>query len=165
MSRGHELLVQNQELFRHANERLHERIVAIAQDGQRIPFLCECGDPTCTELVRLSLEQYEHIRTHANWFLLATGHEPEVRGTAAHVDVDRGRRDGVQRVRFRLERGREGWLIVAIDVIVYLMQATGGMYETRSGLAGPMAGWTMIPAEITQGREQAEAAIRRESQT
>jgi hypothetical protein len=42
-------------------------------------------------------------------------HEPEVRGTAAHVDVDRGRRDGVQRVRFRLERGGAGWLIVGID--------------------------------------------------
>jgi hypothetical protein len=42
-------------------------------------------------------------------------HEPEVSGTAAHVDVDRGRRDGVQRVRFRLERGRTGWVIVGID--------------------------------------------------
>jgi hypothetical protein len=42
-------------------------------------------------------------------------HEPEVSGTTAHVDVDRGRRDGVQRVRFRLERGRGGWLIVGID--------------------------------------------------
>jgi hypothetical protein len=42
-------------------------------------------------------------------------HEPEVSGTAALVDVDRGRREGVQRVRFRLERGRGGWLIVGID--------------------------------------------------
>jgi hypothetical protein len=42
-------------------------------------------------------------------------HEPESSGTAAHVDVDRGRRDGVQRVRFRLERGGGGWLIVGID--------------------------------------------------
>jgi hypothetical protein len=42
-------------------------------------------------------------------------HEPEVSGTAALVDVDRGRRDGAQRVRFRLERGRGGWLIVGID--------------------------------------------------
>jgi hypothetical protein len=42
-------------------------------------------------------------------------HEPEVSGTAARVEVDRGRRDGVQRVRFRLERGGGGWLIVGID--------------------------------------------------
>jgi membrane associated rhomboid family serine protease len=45
------------------------------------------------------------------------------------------------------------WLLVAVNVIIYLMQATGGMYETRSGLAGPMAGWTMVPAEVTQGRD------------
>jgi len=41
------------------------------------PFLCECGDPRCTELIRLSLGQYEHVRTHANWFLVATGHDAE----------------------------------------------------------------------------------------
>jgi hypothetical protein len=42
-------------------------------------------------------------------------HEAEISGTAAHVDVDRGRRDGVQRLRFRLERGGGGWLIVGIE--------------------------------------------------
>jgi membrane associated rhomboid family serine protease len=45
------------------------------------------------------------------------------------------------------------WLLVAINIIIYLMQATGGMFETRTGLAGPMAGWTMIPFELTQGRD------------
>jgi membrane associated rhomboid family serine protease len=43
------------------------------------------------------------------------------------------------------------WAILALNVAVYLMQATGGMFEARMGLAGPLAGWTMVPVEITQG--------------
>ena len=42
-------------------------------------------------------------------------HEPEINDAAAWVDVDRGKRDGVQRVRFRLERDGGGWRIVGID--------------------------------------------------
>jgi len=45
------------------------------------------------------------------------------------------------------------WAIIGINIIVYLLQATGGMYETRTGLGGPMAGWTMVPAELTSGRD------------
>jgi hypothetical protein len=41
--------------------------------------------------------------------------EPSVSGAAAHVDVERGRRDGVQRIRFQLRRCRGGWSIVGID--------------------------------------------------
>ena len=36
--------------------------------------VCECGDPDCTELIRLSLEEYEHVRSSGNRFLIATGH-------------------------------------------------------------------------------------------
>lgn len=43
------------------------------------------------------------------------------------------------------------WLLIAANVIVYVMQATGGMVETRIGLQGSMAGWTMVPVEVTQG--------------
>jgi membrane associated rhomboid family serine protease len=47
------------------------------------------------------------------------------------------------------------WLLVAANVLVYIMQATGGMYMTRNGLGGYMAGWTVVPAEITSGRDYA----------
>jgi hypothetical protein len=47
----------------------------------RTPFLCECEEPTCTELIHLALEEYEeeyeHVRSHANWFLVVTGHDAE----------------------------------------------------------------------------------------
>jgi hypothetical protein len=28
-------------------------------------------------LVRLSLEQYEHVRAHASWFLIVAGHDAQ----------------------------------------------------------------------------------------
>ena len=47
------------------------------------------------------------------------------------------------------------WALVALNVVIFLLEVTGGMTETRTGLSGWMAGWTMIPAEITQGRDAA----------
>lgn len=43
------------------------------------------------------------------------------------------------------------WGLIALNVLIYFLQATGGMYETERALAGWMAGWTMVPAEITRG--------------
>ncbi len=45
------------------------------------------------------------------------------------------------------------WAVLALNVAVYLVQATGGMSEGRFGLTGSLAGWTMVPIEITQGRD------------
>jgi membrane associated rhomboid family serine protease len=45
------------------------------------------------------------------------------------------------------------WALIALNVIVYLFQATGGLYETRTGLGGTMAGWVLVPAELTQGKD------------
>jgi hypothetical protein len=73
-TQSEERAARNEVFFREANEKLGLKRQELDIDGLT-PFLCECGDPTCTDLVRLSLEQYEHVRTHANWFLLATGHD------------------------------------------------------------------------------------------
>jgi membrane associated rhomboid family serine protease len=47
------------------------------------------------------------------------------------------------------------WLLVAVNVIVYFNEVTGGLIQTRTGLGGPMAGWTLVPAELTTGRDLA----------
>jgi hypothetical protein len=39
-----------------------------------VPFLCECGDPDCRELVRLTAEEYAAGRITPRHFLLARGH-------------------------------------------------------------------------------------------
>jgi hypothetical protein len=51
-----------------------------------VPFLCECADERCTEIVRLSLEGYEDVRSHPRRFFNAPGHEQlSVRAGAAVV--------------------------------------------------------------------------------
>lgn len=43
------------------------------------------------------------------------------------------------------------WFLVALNVLVYIIQASGGLFETRYGLGGSLAGWTLIPAELVHG--------------
>jgi membrane associated rhomboid family serine protease len=46
------------------------------------------------------------------------------------------------------------WLIIAINLGVFLLEIFGGgMVEGKNGLAGWMAGWTLVPVELTQGRD------------
>jgi hypothetical protein len=78
-------LAVNQSTFRSANERMQRLARSHRFDAtQRVPFLCECADPHCCEIVMLSLADYEAVRAHANRFFLVAGHEdPE----AAHERI------------------------------------------------------------------------------
>ena len=72
--RSAERVGRNDAIFRQANEGISDS--AEAQDfTEGIPFLCECAEETCTEIVRLSADEYEHVRTEATHFLNAPGHE------------------------------------------------------------------------------------------
>src|SRR5262249_35582109 len=65
-----------QSTFRAKNERT--RTVALSyrfEPSQRVPFLCECGDQHCLEIVMLSLVDYERVREHPSRFVLVAGHE------------------------------------------------------------------------------------------
>jgi hypothetical protein len=75
MSISEERAAKNEISFREANERLGEKRVELDAAG-RTPFLCECSDARCTELVRLTLAEYERVRSNPRWFLVASGHDP-----------------------------------------------------------------------------------------
>jgi hypothetical protein len=69
-------LAANQSTFRSANERMQRLAQSHRFDAtQRVPFICECADPSCRETVMLSLADYEAVRAHANRFFLVAGHE------------------------------------------------------------------------------------------
>jgi hypothetical protein len=70
-----ERLVANQERFRRANERLHERVVGLARGEQRIPFLCECADEDCVDAVNATLGEYAAVRDDDLRFLIVPGHQ------------------------------------------------------------------------------------------
>jgi hypothetical protein len=66
---------RNEISFREANEKLGDKRVELSASGLT-PFLCECSDPRCTEVIRLTLVEYEHVRSQPTWFVVAAGHDP-----------------------------------------------------------------------------------------
>ena len=69
-----ERIGRNDATFRAANDRIsaaageHDLVEAV-------PFICECAEESCSEIVRLSLEEYEGVRGDATLFLNVPGHE------------------------------------------------------------------------------------------
>jgi hypothetical protein len=68
-------VARTESLFRDVNERIAES--AQRFDSDDAAFVCECGDPACTERVEAPLGHYEEVRSDATQFLLAPGHEDE----------------------------------------------------------------------------------------
>jgi hypothetical protein len=65
---------ENEALFRRANEQIEERLGELTLEGGRSPFLCECEDTTCRDVLRLTREEYEAVREHPRRFIVAFGH-------------------------------------------------------------------------------------------
>src|ERR687886_2289053 len=79
-----ERTARNESLFREVNDRIEElsenvEAQGIAPEGGLIEFHCECGRNDCTERVRMTVAEYEHVRADNDRFAIATGHEtPEM---------------------------------------------------------------------------------------
>lgn len=82
-----ERLAQNEVLFREVNERLEElgRRTGTAEDG--VDFVCECADETCVQRIRLTLPEYERLRSDPRQFAVRPGHEQPIE----RIVADRGR--------------------------------------------------------------------------
>jgi hypothetical protein len=84
-------LAMNESAFRASNERLRRAAASHRfEERQGVPFLCECADPGCREIVMLSLEQYEKVRAHPSRFLLVAGHEDAEAELERIVEAERG---------------------------------------------------------------------------
>ena len=68
-----ERAARNEVAFRDANESIDDRRRELELGGAT-PYLCECEDQGCTQLVRLTLAQYEQVRATPRRFLIARGH-------------------------------------------------------------------------------------------
>lgn len=74
MSDRQEEIGEAQVSFRNANESIQASADNAAIFGS-IPFICECPNRNCTEIVQLSFDQYDAIRQHPTRFFNLTGHE------------------------------------------------------------------------------------------
>jgi hypothetical protein len=70
-----ERIAQNNFTFRDANEQIRAKADEYNAPIERVPFLCECPDPACTEIVRLALAEYGEIRADPHRFFVSPGHE------------------------------------------------------------------------------------------
>jgi hypothetical protein len=62
-------------LYRAVNERIRE-ISADWDVAQAAGFFCECADARCSELLSLTVVDYEAIRAMGDCFVVLGGHEP-----------------------------------------------------------------------------------------
>jgi hypothetical protein len=70
-----DLLVQSQQVFRSANERMQALAVAIVSAEQPIPFLCECADDGCLGRVDMSLADYDDIHRDGDRYAVLRDHQ------------------------------------------------------------------------------------------
>lgn len=82
-----ERIARNDAAFRRANERISAAAETYGVDIP-VPFVCECADPKCSEVVRLKLEEYEEIRADSRRFFHVPGHR-DAEGTAGVVVAER----------------------------------------------------------------------------
>jgi hypothetical protein len=71
-----ERIGRNNATFRTANERLGRLAATQARaPDETLPFVCECLDPACTQVIQVPLAEYRRVRAAPRRFLTAPGHE------------------------------------------------------------------------------------------
>jgi hypothetical protein len=75
VQRSAERAAENEATFRRVNETLEEKAAELGLRDERTPYLCECENERCTEVVQLTREEYEAVRTDPKTFFVVPGHQ------------------------------------------------------------------------------------------
>ena len=60
---------------RYANSRFLDVVNgSVTQDGQLIPFICECAENDCMGRIEITAWRYEDIHEHARRYVILPGH-------------------------------------------------------------------------------------------
>jgi hypothetical protein len=72
-------IARNESRFREINEQLETDLRRLPGDPEIVSFVCECGNRACADLVQMTFEEYERVRSDSHTFVVVPGHEmPEV---------------------------------------------------------------------------------------
>jgi hypothetical protein len=92
--RGHKIGV-NEAMFREVNERIEGLADSFGLGEQPLDLICECGDVSCTQQIRMTRHEYESLRKEPTFFAVSPGHE------IPSVEEIVERRDGYDVIRKR----------------------------------------------------------------
>lgn len=68
-------MLESQEQFRHANERLRDLLVgAGTTDHRHVPFFCECADGGCQAKLHATLGEFEEAHLTSQHYFILPGH-------------------------------------------------------------------------------------------
>jgi hypothetical protein len=68
-------IAHNENAFRALNESLGASVHSGRPADDLAGFVCECANPDCDAIVRVTVPAYESVRADAQLFLLVPGHE------------------------------------------------------------------------------------------
>jgi hypothetical protein len=80
-----ERVARNDAIFREANEKIRDSAEEL-EFADVIPLICECADPNCTQILRLTIEDYERVRSDPTHFINAKGHVTAAQGFGEIVE-------------------------------------------------------------------------------
>jgi len=66
--------IEIEKTFRSANKSILD-VAAELDVGGRVPFLCECSDTRCRELIRMPWEEFAALHRHGDLYVVVPGHE------------------------------------------------------------------------------------------
>ena len=107
MERSAERVGRNDATFREANEKISETIAEHGLDGL-LPFICECAEETCSEILQLTPEEYRAVRARSTTFINAHGHQVAA-GPHGRVVEEHDRYIVVEKI------GRAGKIVAELD--------------------------------------------------
>ena len=68
------MALETEQTFRGANMSIMD-VAAELDVGGRVPFLCECSDTRCRELIRMPWAEFEALHRHGKLYVVVPGHE------------------------------------------------------------------------------------------
>jgi hypothetical protein len=85
----------NEAMFREVNERIEGLAGTFGLGDQPLDLICECGDVSCAQQIRMTGKEYEAIRKEPTLFAVCPGHEiPDIEDVVQ-------KRDGYDVIRKR----------------------------------------------------------------
>jgi hypothetical protein len=68
---------ENEATFREANEAIRQAERELGPPLERVPYLCECDDMGCREVIPLTAPEYERVRADGATFVIVRGHSSQ----------------------------------------------------------------------------------------